>query len=109
MQEDDMTEQVCYPKVKNIGLRDIPVADTRISVVDGVQGELQYRGFSIQDLAGQATFEEVVYLLFYGKLPSNSQLDLFSSQLREARAPAPEILKKSLFVFFPLLMHSNRP
>ncbi len=87
-----MTEQVCYPKVKNIGLRGIPVADTKISVVDGVQGELQYRGYSIQDLAGQATFEEVVYLLFHGKLPARSQLNLFSSQLREARALAPEIL-----------------
>ena len=91
MQEDAMTEQVCYPQVKNIGLRGIPVADTRISVVDGVQGELQYRGFSIEDLAGQATFEEVVYLLFYGKLPSGSQLDIFSNQLRAARALAPEI------------------
>jgi len=88
-----MTEQVCYPQVKNIGLRGIPVADTKISVVDGVQGELQYRGYSIQDLAGQATFEEVVYLLLYGKLPSRSQLDLFSSRLQKARALAPEILE----------------
>lgn len=92
MQEDDMSTQICYPQVKNIGLRGIPVADTKISVVDGVQGKLQYRGFSIQDLAGQATFEEVIHLLLYGNLPSRSRLDLFSSRLRKARALEPGVL-----------------
>jgi len=92
-----MVEQVCYPRVKNIGLRGIPVADTKISVVEGKKGELQYRGFTIEDLAAMASFEEVAYLLLFDELPTEAQLDDFSLRLNKAR-PLPEniieILKK---------------
>ena len=87
-----MSEQVCYPQVKNIGLRGIPVADTKISIVNGVKGELQYRGFSIQDLAEQSTFEEVIYLLLFGKLPTQTELAQLSTELQSARVLNSRIL-----------------
>ncbi|MEN8258927.1 MAG: citrate/2-methylcitrate synthase [Thermodesulfobacteriota bacterium] len=80
-----MATQVCYPRVKNIGLRGIPVADTKISYIDGTKGELQYRGFLIEDLAQHSTYEEVAHLLIYGHLPSRPELEAFDSRLREVR------------------------
>jgi citrate synthase len=53
--------------------------------VDGQNGVLTYRGINIHDLAGQALYEEVVYLLFYGKLPNASELDAFSKELSASR------------------------
>ena len=88
-----MNKPVCYPQVKNIGLRGIPVADTKISVVNGIKGELQYRGFCIQDLARQASFEEVIHLLLYGELPSQADLDHLTLELQTARALQPEVLQ----------------
>ncbi|MBP1697296.1 MAG: 2-methylcitrate synthase/citrate synthase, partial [Deltaproteobacteria bacterium] len=49
-------------ETKNIGLRGIKVADTRISDVDGEKGILIYRGFNIGDIAQSSTFEEVSFL-----------------------------------------------
>jgi len=79
-------QQVCYPRVKNIGLRGIPVADTKVSYIDGVKGELQYRGFRIEDLARYATYEEVAHLLIHGHLPSRGELAAFDGRLKTARA-----------------------
>jgi len=52
------------------GLREIVAAQTRISDIDGEQGKLWYVGYDIADLAEHATFEEVVYLLHHGALPT---------------------------------------
>lgn len=90
--EVTMATQVCYPRVKNIGLRGIPVADTKISYIDGVKGELQYRGFRIEELAQHSTFEEVAHLLIYEHLPSQTELEAFDTRLREVRAIPAEIL-----------------
>jgi citrate synthase len=81
-----MAEEICYPRVKNIGLRGIPVADTMVSYIDGIAGQLQYRGFQIQDLAKYSTYEEVVHLLIHGNLPSRAELQALDERLREARA-----------------------
>jgi citrate synthase len=70
---------------KNIGLRGITVADTKISDVNGSEGVLIYRGFRIEALAEHSTFEETAYLLLHDALPSSLQLEEFSSQLRAAR------------------------
>ena len=72
-------------ETKNIGLRGIEVADTRISNIDGEKGKLIYRGFDILDLTENSTFEETAYLLLYDKLPTKPQLDEFNSKLVEAR------------------------
>jgi citrate synthase len=70
---------------KNIGLRDIPVADTRISNIDGEKGKLIYRGYDILDLTKKSNFEEVCYLLLHDDLPSKSEYSDFVSKLKGAR------------------------
>ena len=72
-------------ETKNIGLRGIEVADTRISNIDGEKGKLIYRGFDILDLTKNSTFEETAYLLLYDNLPTKNQLDEFNAKLIEAR------------------------
>ena len=70
---------------KNIGLRGIPVADTKISNIDGEQGKLIYRGYDILDLTKKSNFEEVAYLLLHDDLPTKEQLKDFQDKLVEAR------------------------
>ncbi|HEU04306.1 MAG TPA: citrate (Si)-synthase [Nitrosopumilus sp.] len=70
---------------KNIGLRGIPVADTRISNIDGERGKLIYRGYDILDLTKKSTFEETSYLLLHDELPSKSQYEDFKQKLISAR------------------------
>jgi len=70
---------------KNIGLRGIPVADTRISNIDGEQGKLIYRGYDILDLTKNSNFEEICYLLLHDELPTKSEYGDFTSKLKEAR------------------------
>ena len=65
--------------VKNIGLRGVKVADTRISDVDGVKGNLIYRGFNICDLVTYSTFEEVSFLLLYRPSACRSGVEAVSS------------------------------
>src|SRR5919112_549679 len=77
---------------RNIGLRNIEVADTRICSIDGENGKLIYRGYDILDLVNHSSFEETAYLLLFGELPSPEGLDDFSRRLREARSiPEPII------------------
>ena len=71
---------------RNIGLRNIEVADTRICSIDGDNGKLIYRGYDILDLVNHSTFEETAYLLLFGELPSPDELEDFSGRLREARS-----------------------
>ena len=72
-------------ETKNIGLRGIEVADTKISNIDGEKGKLIYRGFDILDLTKNSTFEETSYLLLYDKLPTKQELNEFNAKLIEAR------------------------
>ena len=72
-------------ETKNIGLRGIEVADTKISNIDGEKGKLIYRGFDILDLTKNSTFEETAYLLLYDKLPTKQELNEFNGKLVEAR------------------------
>jgi len=52
-----------------------------VTFIDGEQGILRYRGYNIEDLAGNATFPEVSYLLIYGKLPTVDELNAFRQEL----------------------------
>ena len=70
---------------RNIGLRNIIVADTRICSIDGEQGELIYRGYDILDLVTHSTFEETSYLLLFGDLPTKEDLAEFTLDLNENR------------------------
>jgi len=67
------------------GLVGIYVDDSFITFIDGVEGRLYYRGYPLLDLVKNSTFEEVAYLLIYGKLPSNSELSIFNDQLTKER------------------------
>lgn len=72
-------------KVKNIGLRGVTVADTKISHIDGENGILIYRGYRIEDLAENSNFEETAFLLLHDRLPTKDELDTFRSRLVNAR------------------------
>ena len=74
------TEQY-YP-----GLEGVIAGETGISTI---AGGLQYRGYSIQELAADSTFEEVAYLLIHGELPTQSEFDGFLERQNAAR-PIPE-------------------
>lgn len=72
-------------ETKDIGLRGIPVADTKICAIDGEKGRLIYRGYDISDLAQYSTFEETVYLLLYETLPTGKELEIFKETLASER------------------------
>jgi citrate synthase len=72
-------------ETKDIGLRGIPVADTKICAIDGEKGKLIYRGYDIQELAPYSTFEETVYLLLYEALPTRKELEIFKETLVSER------------------------
>ena len=63
------------------GLAGVTVGDTAISTVGKAGSGLTYRGYSIQDLARDAGFEEVAYLLVYGKLPTANELRAYCGRL----------------------------
>jgi len=80
-------------ETKNVGLRDIPVADTKISCIDGEKGKLIYRGYDILDLTKNSNFEETCYLLLHDSMPTSKQLDDFSGSLNESRKIVPQMQK----------------
>ena len=82
----------CIP-ILNTGLRGFKVASTRISDVDGAVGKLVYRGYLAKDLAGKISFEELVYLLLYEKLPRKDELENFKDQLVAERKIPPELIE----------------
>jgi citrate synthase len=68
------------------GLRNVVVGESRISSIDGARGILAYRGIDIHALAEASTFEETVFLLHHGRLPSGDELEACSADLAAARA-----------------------
>ena len=72
------------------GLDGVIAGTTKISsIADG----LRYRGYSIEELASHATFEEVAYVVLYGERPSPTQLDEFKSQLSAASTVPSEVIE----------------
>ena len=67
------------------GLEDVVAAETRLSGVDGEAGELTIAGFPVEELAGRASFEEVVYLLWHDELPDVGRLERFREMLAGRR------------------------
>jgi citrate synthase len=67
------------------GLEGVVAAQTRLSSVDGLAGELIIAGFPLEEIADRATFEEMVYLLWNDALPAQAQLDAFRAELAERR------------------------
>src|SRR6266567_3537594 len=73
------------------GLEGIVAGETSISTVGKKGRGLTYRGYAIEDLARQATFEEVAHLLIHGKLPNRESLALFRTRLRALRSLPPQL------------------
>src|SRR5215207_9415106 len=68
------------------GLENVVVASTKLSAIDGIAGRLSYAGYNIHDLAERASYEEVLFLLWYGELPSARELSDFNARLLAERA-----------------------
>ncbi len=66
---------------KPSGLEDVVVAESSICLIDGKRGQLVYRGYDIDDLAQNASFEEVAFLLWNDDLPTQSELDALKHDL----------------------------
>lgn len=64
------------------GLREVYIDRTTSSYIDGKAGKLYYRGFSIDDLAENCGFEEIMYLVMIGDLPTTGELSKFVSDLK---------------------------
>ncbi len=66
------------------GLREVYIDRTTSSYIDGKAGKLYYRGFSIDDLAENCSFEEIIYLVMMGELPTTGELSNFVSDLKSS-------------------------
>ena len=67
------------------GLEGVVVTESDLSYIDGDIGQLIYRGYAIEELARQASYEETLYLLWHGELPDSEQLSTFSEEMAAAR------------------------
>ena len=78
------------------GLQDVVAATSSICYIDGQKGILSYRGIDIHDLAEHSTFEEVCFLLWFGRLPQQAELDEMTAVMGRSRAlpePVFQLLK----------------
>jgi citrate synthase len=75
------------------GLRGVVAAQSSIGDVDGINGVLIYQGYDIHDLAANATFEEVVFLLWNGRLPKQAELDELNAKFKANFAVPTEIIE----------------
>ena len=78
---------------KSTGLRGVEVADSNICLIEGEKGRLFIRGYNISDLA-RTSYEEIVFLLLFGELPTSTQLVEFSSTLKQHRALPPVVIEQ---------------
>ncbi|HEU4962295.1 MAG TPA: citrate/2-methylcitrate synthase [Bacilli bacterium] len=74
------------------GLQDIVAGESAICLVDGQKGRLVYHGYDINDLVGKASFEEVIYLLWHGKLPNKQELATLDAELKKNREIPADVL-----------------
>ncbi len=84
-------------KLTGAGLRGQSAGETALCTVGKSGSGLTYRGYDVSDLAENATFEEVAYLLFYGELPTLDQLETYKAELhamRDLPQPLKEVLQR---------------
>ncbi|MFC6725647.1 citrate synthase [Halobium palmae] len=74
------------------GLEGVLVAESELSHIDGDEGRLVYRGYAIEDLAREASYEEVIYLLWHGELPTREELDEFEASMAAERELDDDVL-----------------
>jgi citrate synthase len=73
------------------GLEGVTVSESRLSYIDGDEGKLIYRGYAIEDFAREASYEEVLYLLWHGEWPTRTELDDFVAGLAAERELDPGV------------------
>ncbi|HEX8709065.1 MAG TPA: citrate synthase, partial [Pyrinomonadaceae bacterium] len=84
-------EATAAASASTAGLRGVVAASSSIGDVNGDKGELIYQGINIHDLANNSTFEEVVFLLWNGRLPKREELDELKRNIAEAQELPQEI------------------
>lgn len=88
------------------GLADVVAAQTRLSAVNGLEGELIIAGFPLKEIAPRATFEEMVYLLWNDALPTSAQLEDFRGAVaaqRELPAVTIDVLRAAAGRHLPVM------
>ena len=89
---------------KSVALSGVPAGNTSLSTVGQSGNDLHYRGYDIKDLADNCEFEEVAYLILYGKLPNQSELASYKKSLQSERA-----LPSSILTILENLPKSSHP
>src|SRR3954454_4073607 len=93
MRSLNMSTETAATSAASAGLRGVVAAQSSIGDVNGEQGILIYQGYDIHDLAEHSTFEEVVYLLWHGELPTSAQLDEIKERFRRNYEAPAEIIQ----------------
>ena len=75
------------------GLDGVIVDETKLSLVNGTEGRLIYSGYKIEDLAAHALYEEVVFLLWHGRLPDRQELEALRAQIAANAEVPKEVIK----------------
>jgi citrate synthase len=88
------------------GLEDVVVSTSEICFIDGREGRLLYRGYDVDDLAAHSSFEETIYLLWHGALPSRKELD---AQVKALSATANRRLPPKLVTMLRQLPRKTTP
>src|SRR5204862_788920 len=88
------------------GLEDIVVSTSEICFIDGREGRLVYRGYDVNDLVEHSSFEEVVYLLWHGTLPSRKEL---AAHVKALAATATRKLPAGLIALLRALPKKTTP
>lgn len=96
---DKAKEASATASAATTGLRGVVAASSSIGDVNGEKGELIYQGINIHDLAKNSTFEEVIFLLWNGRLPKRAELDELKRNIAANQELQPEIL--ALIRMFP--------
>jgi len=93
----DNTETPAFKPKKSVALSGVVAGNTALCTVGKSGNDLHYRGYNILDLAEKAQFEEVAYLLIYGSLPTQSELENYKTKLKSLRGlsePIKDILQE---------------
>jgi citrate synthase len=102
--EGAMTDAAANPL--KAGLEDVVVSNSEICFIDGHKGRLIYRGYDVHDLVAHSTFEEVVFLLWQGHLPSRKELE---THVKALSATANRKLPTKLISMLKLLPKKTTP
>src|ERR1044071_579051 len=91
MEDKTMSSTATEKTTAAAGLRGVVAAQSAIGDVNGEQGVLIYQGYNIHDLAEHSTFEEVIYLLWHGRLPN--EIEELNAEIRANYEAPPQVIE----------------